>query len=547
MIDKIIEFIRKYTLPLLVALGVALIGSVILLIVLIINDKPSIEKYKNDSYAVAYDNSWKVNSEKDNKVIFEHDSGSKLSIDINNLVEEYEFSNISDFSSTILQDIKKQNKKYKLIYQEESTVTKNNLEGYRILFENDDSQVMVVIAKKSDQFVVFVYEAKNKYFDILLDSVQRIIYEFEFLEEKFDLKYDLNVKTKSIEYKKSDKIVSTLKDTVQYQSAYNNYLVKYSVPSRFEIDILNSNYGYYEYSSLEDEKIELEVKILNRNIYEYVGKDSSLSVFDDYKFMKKDKSYSDFKESIDKLESKYNSYIYKCSYYYNSSFSGKELNENIVLIYSLDVNHILVFEISSRNVSIPKELVDMIKIDSVTNYSSYTDSVKKDGLIYSTMKKFTDYKKTNYEEVVFKIPDKYKEVDTNDNLYENRSYKIGYNDKLEIDDYEIEIDLNSLSSIDSIVEIQNSSLSDVYGEKKNIVYTRDIDVNGKVFKAYLGGTTRLSGIDFTNINRNKYFINQMMLFYKIDTCYVVITIKGNGKEISDDIIKDVTNFEVNKK
>ena len=44
---------------------------------------------------------------------------------------------------------------------------------------------MVSTYKKSDKLVTIRYEANNSYFDILLDSVENIIYNFDINEQKY--------------------------------------------------------------------------------------------------------------------------------------------------------------------------------------------------------------------------------------------------------------------------------------------------------------------------------------------------------------------------
>ena len=69
-------------------------------------------------------------------------------------------------------------------------------------------------------------------------------------------------------------------------------------------------------------------------------------------------------------------------------------------------------------------------------------------------------------------------------------------------------------------------------------------LNGKKFKVYSGGYTNLGGILFTNTNRIRYYINKKVLFYELSNeGYLIIEVNGNGKEISDEILNEVTNFE----
>ena len=80
-----------------------------------------------------------------------------------------------------------------------------------------------------------------------------------------------------------------------------------------------------------------------------------------------------------------------------------------------------------------------------------------------------------------------------------------------------------------------------------MTYLSEIELNNRKFIVYSGGYTQLGGIMFTNINRFYYYTNKKVLFCELDTGgYLVIEVSGNGKEVTDDILKDATNFEVNK-
>ena len=57
------------------------------------------------------------------------------------------------------------------------------------------------------------------------------------------------------------------------------------------------------------------------------------------------------------------------------------------------------------------------------------------------------------------------------------------------------------------------------------------DLNDKSFKVYEGYYTNKSGIMFSNINRNLYRVNGVVLVYELpDKGILMIDIKGNDKE-----------------
>jgi len=554
MKHKLFELYRKYKLAIVIGLSIIVVGLIGIILFLTLGNNSSIKEYKNNNYIVKYDNSWKINSKEDNLIILEHERGSKLSIEIIELQEEYKFSNMEDMLDELLYDIETQNKDFKLLYKEKDSITKNKYEGYRMLYENADSQAMVVVAKKSDKLIMFTYEAKNNYFDILLDSVQNIIYDFDTVEEKFDLTHNLNIETKEISYGEDETVVSLLKNTTQQEIATNNYHVKYSIPSNFKVSMLNSQIGSFNFEGLEEGKMSITVNLYNRNIYEYLDKEKSLNVYSEYKYYKTDEEYSKYTESIDKFDSDFESYIYKCSYYYDKAIEygenfeinyTSELKDNIILIYALDRNHILLIKIESSKVAIPKKLIDMIKIDSSNNYSSFSDSTKENGMIKSVLKRHVGYE-DKLEEITIKLPEKYKEIDKNLNVYEKRNYSLDYNDELEIYNYDVEYSLTSeYLKLESQVSNISSSFPRAYGDYKELTYSGEQNINGKNFVVYDGGYTDISGIMFTSTNRVRYYVNVKVLFYKLENGgYLTIKLEGNGNQISNELLNEIANFEI---
>ena len=549
MKHKLFELYRKYKLSIIIGLSIIVVGLIGIILFLTLGNNSSIKEYKNNNYVVKYDNSWKINSKEDKLIVLEHDRESKLSIEIIELQEEYKFSNMEDMLDELLYDIETQNKDFKLLYKEKDSITKNKYEGYRMLYENTDSQAMVVVAKKSDKLIMFTYEAKNNYFDILLDSVQNITDE-----EKFDLTHNLNIETKEINYGEDETVVSLLNKTTQQEIAANNYHVKYSIPSNFKLSTLNSQLGSFNFEGLKDGKMSITVNLYNRNIYEYLDKESLLNVYSEYKYYKTDKDYSKYTESIDKFDSEFESYIYKCSYYYDKAIEygenfevnyTSELKDHIILIYALDRNHILLIKIESSNVAIPKKLIDMIKIDSSNNYSSYSDSTKENGIIKSVLKRHVGYE-DKLEEITLNLSEKYKEIDKNLNVYEKRNYSLDYNDELEIYNYDVEYSLTSeYLKLESQVSNISSSFPRAYGDYKELKYSGEQNINGKNFVVYDGGYTDISGIMFTSTNRVRYYVNVKVLLHELSSGgYLTIKLEGNGNQISDELLNEITNFEI---
>ena len=556
MIKRLINFLKKYHLIVISASIVVFIGVIVLIIINFYNND-SLKVLDTENYVVEYDRSWKVKEQELNSVLLKHkNSNSFVKIDVIPLESEFAYFSIDDLIDEIIYNIDKQNKNYKLISKQEDIITDYQYRGYKMLYEVDNLQTMVATYKKSDKLIMISYESVNDYFDILLDSVHNIIYHFDTKEKQFNLTGDINLNLKKIKFSKGDKVEKLLSKVKNYEVADNNYYVSYSIPDNFQLGALNSRYQYFELEGLEDGNLTMNVNIYNWNIYEYLDKKNSLNVFDNYEMFQKDEDYSEFQESIEILDSDYDSYIYKNSYYYDKAtiFKDNELkeyrrrDENIELIYALNKNHILVIKLSSSGVGIPEKLINMINIEKSKNYASYVKSNKKDGYLVAELQRFKDYRKDKIESITIRLPDKYDELDRLNNFYEKRVFSLNYDEEKEIYDYEIEYQLTTISDINSLVDIINNSYTTSYGPYDNLSFIGNVTVNNKDFIEYSGGYTNLGGIMFTDINRFKYYVYKKALFYRIgDEGYLMINISGNNHEISDDIINEVTNFVIEEK
>lgn len=153
---------------------------------------------------------------KDNYISLNHKSSkSLLKIEIITLDKEYKYTDIDDLIDEIIYNVDEQNKNYKLISKQKDTFTKYEFKGYKLLYETEAEQTMIMTFKKSDKLIVASYEAKNKYFDMLLDSVQNIVYNFNTADETFELKNSIKKESSKISYSKSedlDKIITKIKN-----------------------------------------------------------------------------------------------------------------------------------------------------------------------------------------------------------------------------------------------------------------------------------------------------------------------------------------------
>lgn len=546
MMNKIMNLIKKYRIAILSCLGILIVGLLVLFVAINLVDDTDIKEYKNDKYAFKYDTSWKIKEKTDESIKLVHNKDSEINIQIVSLEEEYKYSTSDDILDELLYNLEKQNSLYKLLSKEKDLITKYKYDGYKLLYENEESQVLVIMGKKADKVLLVTYEATNEYFDILLDSVQNIIYDFQILDNSFNLTYKLDVQTTDISWSTNDEIKDT-SSVSEYEIANKNYLVKYSVPNSFELSSFNSTMAYFNYRGLSNGTITLTANIRNTNIYEYMDKNGSYStLYYSFKNQREGKDgYSDFKESLQKIENTdYVNYVYKNSYKSSSQWGDYDYEE-VILIYELDSNHILLFEIKASKTKIPKELVDNIKLNTSKNYASYITKTIVDDKLIGELKEFTDYNRDSIRLVILKIPTKYVEIDKENNIYDSRYYGLDYNVDTELYKYDVNYEL--YTSVDSKV----SSLSSSYASHKNkgnykeLTYSEDITLNGKTFKVYTGGYTDIGGALFSNYKRTYYYVNSKVLFYEFDddNC-LSIEIRGNDVEVSNEILNELTNFDI---
>mgnify|MGYP004552574677 CR=1 FL=1 len=486
-----------------------------------------------NNYSFKYDNTWKITKKSENEVQLVHKkSNSDLNIKINELENEIQYKSLDEIYDTVLYNIQEQNPKYKLINTEKSKFTKASIDGYKLLFETDENQVAIYLYKYENKVVLFSYESTAIYFDIVLDSVNNIIYNFNVKEHKFDIITTINLETEKINYNEQEDIVKLLNDKKEDEIVSSNYLVQYTIPSNFESIEYNTQSGIYTFANLPVEtSIDLKTDILKCNIYEYLDKNNTQNVYNNYNL----NTYNKENELIDKFEEKPLSYIYK-----NSYLTNNKLKENIEIIFELNNSTILVVKISSNGIGIPEELVRMIKINKIQNVASNIRINKEDGYITGNLKRFTDYTYKKTEEIIFKLPEKYVEIDKGTNLYVERNYGLNYNEVEEFYEYELKYKTIS-SSIESELEILDKSIIKDYGKYKDFNNGKETTINNKHCTIYERGYTMIS-----NITNQEYYVNENVIFYDLENNhYLVLTIKGNGKEISNEIIKQLINFNIN--
>lgn len=537
---KILDLFRKYKMVFLIALTIIILGLVFMFIFM--NRKINTNTYSSKYYTFNYDEKWKIVEKSDPVIKLKNSNKASLSIKTITLNDEYKYSDISEIIDNLLYTISSQNKNYKLISKVDSKVTKALYKGYRLLYENTSSQVMIVVTKIGDKLVLFNYEAENKYFDILLDSVHNIIYNFKVKSDSFKLSYKLSVDTGSINYSSNDKLKAKLKNTKKYDIASKNYAINYSLPSIFKLTSMNSSMGTFSYSDDDNNKIYITTNVFNSNIYDYIDSSKSYgTIYSDYNYLKNKKftaKLSEFKMG------KYDGYIYKVSY------KDTELVEAYTIAIAINKNHIFLIKIEGKNIKIPEELIKLIQINSITNYSSYIKKNTSNGISIVELKRFMDYNYKEYDSIKIKLLEKYKEKDMDNNVYSDRYFGLNYDQNNDVYQYNIHYILSSTSyPINSQIEVVNSNMDSYksYGEIEKMTAHGTKNLNGKNFLLYDGSFYNREKLYNSSDESVLYKTYRKMLIYELESggCLSII-IDGNNIDLDDNILNELSNFEITK-
>ena len=534
---------------------VILSGS--LVIFLTLKKKSQVNKYENDYYTFIYDRNWKVKTAKKDNVVLDNKKDAILNINIIELDSEQRYLSIDQLIDSVVYDIEKQNTDYKLISKKNTKVTKNNLDGYKYLYENKDNEVMLVVTKYSNKLLVFSYEATSKNFDIVLDSVESIIYNFNFKKEKYELSNKISVETKSLTYSSNDKLTKKISKTNNYDIASNHSLVNYSIPDIFEPISISTNLGYFTYSN-DSDNISLSVNIYNQNIYDYLDKDKkSGSIYSDFSdITEDDEKYSNISKNLSEItKGNYKGYIYQVKYTIKSEdfLTKKDVMKDYeiyYIVFALDKNHILLMELKGSNVKIPQDIIDNININSFKHYASNINRVIEDNHFKLLLQQKADYSSKVVNKIVVNVPEKYRERDLDLNMYETRLLGLNYDNNNSTYQYEIKYHLSTGDNYDSQISLVNSSYS-LYSENDRfqpLEYKEDITLNNKIFSLYEGGYVKRDALYGSDNRYDTYHVNVKTLLYKIESKgTLVITISGNNAEIDNGMLEDLTNFEVTSK
>lgn len=543
---KIIDKLKKYKLVIIIALIIVIIGTTL---IFTLNGKNmSMYAFDNNYYDFNYDKTWQVKDKSDLSVSLNNKDKASLNIELINIDDEYKYSDLTDIIDDLLYTINSQNSNYKLISKKEDRVTKLEYSGYKLLYENDESQAMITILKNGDKVVVFNYEALNKYFDILLDSVQNIIYNFALKPEKFELTSNITVNTEEMDYASNISLANKLTDTKDYTMASQNYEVNYSIPSIFKIKDFYSNYGNFEYKD-SDGKIKITTGVYKVNMYDYIDSSKTIgTIYSDCSYMKESPdTYKDLKEKISEFKiGDYSGYIYKISYTYH--FVDDRQEEKYIIAVAINKNHIFEVKIEGEGIKIPQKLIEQIKINSVNNYSSYIIRNVENGYFNVEFKQFKDYNYKDYYLINLKLPEKYREMPSYLNVYTKRDFGLNYDHDNDVYQYDIDYDFSSYY-MEAAIESANSSMNSnsKYGAVSEMQEEEPIILNDKKFLVYSGSYYKKGALYNSSESNIVYKVNKKILVYELENSrYLTITIDANDTDINDNILRELTDFSVSE-
>ena len=535
---KMNKLFKKY--GLLFLLGILTLGVLITTIVVLSNSE-DMKSYKGKLFSISYDSTWKVKSKKANILELVHrKSKSSLVIEETLLQDSYQYSVIDDLIDELSYSISNQNKKYKLLSKAKTKVGKDNSDGYKLLFEDDKNQIMVVITKAGANLRLFTYSAKYEYFDMVLDSASSIMESYESTEGKTGTEA-VNVKTSKITWGTNETLKNLANKVTTDEIANNNFKVVFEVPDGLEkSSVSTTSLGYY-YNGFD---LSLYTGVFSKNIFEYVNSKDGGVYSQKESFKKKPDKYSNIKDTLElqEIDGK-KRYVYRMTYDYKYNNEVDHM-EYIIILYELDKNHVVRFLLETEYV-VPKEFVDSIKVKSFENYANNVVRKIEDGKLIGELKVYKESKSDVVEVVKIKLPVEYIEEDHKVDMYSDRYYGKNYHEEYFYYDYYVQYDYIASSEKGALDNVNTT-----YGySKSNKGYQnlRDggtINLNNREFRVFDGGYYESV---FSVVGSKDVFVNVKYLVCHIGKQYLVIELKGSGVQISNEVLNEITNFEVEER
>jgi len=518
------EKIMKYKKELIILASAIVVSLLALIIFMIINNrKITIGEFETENYRVTYDSTWtRVLSDPLN-LILEHSKGATISFDIYNLEGDFRFMPFLNLVNEIEYAVAIQNEDYQLVARQNTTVTKNNYEGYQFLYETEKDSLLVVVALKGEQILTITYHASMEEFDLLLDSVQEIIYNFELISLSFELANRVSdIKFGNLSLLSNANI--SIGDSIRSQIAANQFLVEYEIPNNFLRINFNTMMGSYEFSHDTRESIQIRTSILPNNIYRHMEGIEKLffrsSALENKSLIENYTKVNDTK------------YIYQ-AIYTNEAFGVENEHEVIHIMYALDHRRTFLIEISARNMRIPKKMLDNIKMVSSRRIALHIVRDIEDGVLRNDMKVMLDSREQKHNVVTLFTPELYFEYEPNfmpRSKYQERIFRRYINER----DFDIETRYEFIRTFSTNqIESQLNSLenSRFRGSTRESLGKRTY--NDKEFTVYRFNFTNEDG-------RNQVHT----LIYEFEGTVLFISVRGINRTITEADILDFTKFDI---
>ena len=517
---KLKEIWTKYQLIILIALASIIVSIMAIFIYkFFVKPKISLKHYNNSVYTVNYDSTWKLSQKEQNKLTLKHNNAI-INIEITTLDNDYLYMSLENIVDEILYVIKKDNPNYYLIAKEPSSVTINQYDGYQLLYEDGENEVLLTLFRKENKIVSIVYEAPYEDFDILLDSVKDIIYNFKLNSQEYNIDYDfIEIEGENLYlYGNSEIEINGIKN---YQIADNHYQVDFQVPGNFSTKTFNSRYSFLNYDGLTEGNITLTANIYEYNLYEILSEFKTRSF--DYSIKNATKNGELLKETYTKINA--DQYIYHAMY--NDNNSSYDV---VYLIYELDYRRVFVIKLLAQNCNLSQEIIENIGIVNSIKYADYVHRNIEDGKLVNEMKyAYTDKQDylRKFSQVTLYTPSDYRELDDGfSNVYESRTFNNNFNEDSGVYDFEVRYSINSLN-----INSNLNTLESVYYNKNNRNSLGVKTYNNKKFQVY------------TYNNKKNYVY---VLFHKLESGnYLQIVIESKGIKINNRKLIELTKFDEN--
>ena len=129
-----------------------------------------IRTYKNNYFVVNYNIDWKKEKGKNFKIKNENDSTIEI-------YGQYDKDNndVKDVYLDLNSDFLKNNKEYKLINSCNVLIGEGYYDGYELLYESENKQVLYVIVVKDNKIININYTSSNDNFDLDLEQFYDVV------------------------------------------------------------------------------------------------------------------------------------------------------------------------------------------------------------------------------------------------------------------------------------------------------------------------------------------------------------------------------------